>query len=184
MNHGNHGEEQFVVSEIQRVPFFYFNQVFTNTVEGFDHVNCFGVAHQFDIRMNLAKQRYRPGVIRLHMIDNQIIDRGSLKNRLYFIEVFPHKTALNGIDERCFLSFDDVGVISNPARESPKPLKEIRFPVIHSNPVNGWCDGYHFVHKSLPLSLKRIWIGKWITRKNSAYRECLSLPYFIAWDDD
>ncbi|MPN31178.1 hypothetical protein SDC9_178652 [bioreactor metagenome] len=74
MDHGGQVKLKVVFSQVQFFFIFYDNYIISNTVIPFQHFRCTAVSHYFYLGITGLKQFHGTGMIRLHMIDDKIID--------------------------------------------------------------------------------------------------------------
>ena len=99
-----------------------------------DHYRGFVVADDRRLRMAQQKLRERGGMIRLHVVDDHIIERPSVQ--LVF-EIFKKQAAyrlVHGVEKRGLFIAQQIGVIGNARRDGIYALKHGEPPVIGADP--------------------------------------------------
>ena len=97
MYHWYQVETQIVMPQFQEITFPHYITVASNTIETFHHIECFLVAHQYDIGIILLDQGDRTRMVRLHMVNNQVIDFTVTYYRLDFLQIYFEESHINRI---------------------------------------------------------------------------------------
>ena len=63
-------------------------------------------------------------MVRLHMVDHEIVYRTVTKDRIYIGKVFFFESCFHRVNERYFLIHDKIRVVTHPERERPEALEQ------------------------------------------------------------
>ena len=100
MEHRSEVETQFVVSQVKGAAFLDGDVGFgSRTVVTLDHAHRFGVPYQADAGVVLADEADGSGVIRLHVVDDEIVDGAVANDGADFVKVFGEKSHVDGVNQ-------------------------------------------------------------------------------------
>ena len=116
-----------------------------------DHVVGFYIAHDLHFRITHQKFFNICTVIRLHMVDYQIVQRTSVENVCNIFNELTGNGRICGIHHNRFLVHDQIGVIRHSTGNRKKILKQRQTAVRSANPVNIFCYFSCTVHHIAPL---------------------------------
>ncbi len=105
MDHRSEVETECPAAKIYRVAVFHF-QITVGTVdvvESLDHLDCLGVAHNSDVGVSHDYFRYGRRMVRLHMVDHQIVYSAVGGDGIYVVEILAHFLDAYCVNEREFL---------------------------------------------------------------------------------
>ena len=104
-----------------------------HAVEAVDHLERLLVAHDAGVGIILAEEPERAGVVRLHVIDYDIID-GAVSDSLADIaEIFGEELLAHTVHHRHLFIRDDIGIVADAARYGPHALKEGGHTVVNTD---------------------------------------------------
>ena len=132
VDHRNHVETQLVVSQLERIAFIDRPCLCTDAVEALHHVERLLIAYERYVRVKLTKQTDGTGVVRLHVVDDQIINGAFADNLPHLFYKQVEKVHINRVDQRDFLVSNQVRVIGHPVRQRPQSFKQSLGAVIHA----------------------------------------------------
>jgi hypothetical protein len=76
-------------------------------------------------------------VVRLHVVDDDIVELGDIDDLVELVEEFIGLKGFGQINEGFFLIIDEVGVIGDSfSGDRPEAFEKIGRPVVHSNPID------------------------------------------------
>ncbi len=71
-------------------------------------------------------------MIRLHVVNHQVIHRPSTGDLLHIFQVFVNKRAFNGINQSDLFVNDQVGIVRNSLRKGPEVFEQMGAAVVVS----------------------------------------------------
>ena len=103
-----------------------------------------GVGDQLQLRLARAERRNRPGVIRLHVRNYQIIQLAPGQNLVKPGQPFLLLARVHRIEQAELIVLDQVAVIAHALRHGILPLEQIKIVIHHAQAKNA---RRHFIHK-------------------------------------
>ena len=146
MHHGREMKTQLMLAQIERIAIVDDVNILRDAVEFFEKTDGLLVADDREVRKVIEQQAHRTGVIRLHVVDDEIVDR-TLSQRLQDL----HAKVIEGgvldrIDERDLVVADDGAVVGDAARQGPQTLEEVGIAIVDADPKDRVGDRYRPVH--------------------------------------
>ena len=138
VHHRGSDKLQRVRAELQRVAFFDDQPaVFVSiSVKVLHHIKRLSGCRDNSLWIFLHKTGNIGRMIRLHMMDNEIISRPPAKSIFHFAEPFSPETCLNRVAHRRFLIQNHIRIIRHPFRHNILPLKQVYVVIIHADIKN------------------------------------------------
>ena len=142
MDHGCGYKRQGMLAQIQRISFSHHDAAIREigSKEILHHSKGFGGGYNFRLRIGLGKIQNVGRVIRLHMLDDQIIRHSCAQGVLDIIQPLVGESAVYGIHDGDFFIQDRIGVIGDAIRHFILSFKQIDFPVADSDIADVTCD--------------------------------------------
>ena len=79
-------------------------------------------------------------MVRLHVLDDQVIRRGALDVRCDVRQPFVRLVLVHGIHDRHLFVADDVGVVRHAQRHVEMTLEQVDVVVVAADVSDGFCD--------------------------------------------
>ena len=79
-------------------------------------------------------------MVRLHVLDDQVIRRRALDVRCDIRQPFVRLVLVHGIHDSDFLVADDVGVVRHAQRHVEVTLEQVDIVVVAADVSDGFCD--------------------------------------------
>ena len=141
-------ESQCICAQVQFLAVLQAFGVFCQAIKISQHANRLGHTQEFGVRRQFQQTRQRTAVVRLHMVDDHIIQSADIEDFGQLGQIVIAQHLFGEVDQRGLFIFDQIGIIGNPfLTDRPKPLKEIGDPVVYPNPPDPWSD-LNRLHKS------------------------------------
>ena len=142
MDHRRRYERQGMLAQIQRIPFSHHDAAIRKVggEKVLHHSKGFGGGHDLRLRISLGKVHNIGRVIRLHMLDDQIIRHSCAQSVLDIIQPLVGESAVYGIHDGDFFIQDRIGVIGDAIGHLILSFKQIDFPVADSDIADVTCD--------------------------------------------
>ena len=125
-----------MVSQFEHGIFGGLEGVFRQTVKAFEHTQRLPAGHQGDLRVIPPDQSDGTRMVRLHVVDDQVVDRPIAEDGAYLFEVGVEVAGFDGIYQGGFLVGDQVGVVRDPFRQGPHAFEQSSGAVVHSYVVD------------------------------------------------
>ena len=143
MYHRSQHEVQRVLAKLDGIAVFDFQRTFTNAIETLHHLERFLVSDDLDFRIILLDQGNASAMVRLHVIDHQIVDRAVAYHLLNILQVGHEEIHLHRINQTHLLVINQIRVIAHPIGQRPQTLEKVLVTVVHAHVVNLVCNLYH-----------------------------------------
>ena len=111
-----------------------------------------GVADDGDFRVTQDKLADRGGVIRLHVLHDEIVERASGKHVVDILKEQAADGLVDGIDQHGLFVEQQIGVIADAVRERIGVLKQIQPPLARADPIEILGHFLDTIHRSRFLS--------------------------------
>ena len=135
-----------MATDTQRVTTLDLVEACRDTMEATEHIEGLLVPHDLHIGVALAQETDRATVVRLHVIDDQIIHGTALQDEVELVEEDIRVADVDRIDEGRLLVYDEVGVVSHARGDRPDVLEALFHAVVHADVVDGVSDLRYLVH--------------------------------------
>ena len=107
----------------------------------------FCISHNFQVR-ETQQQLFNVGaVVRLHMVDHQIIQRTSVQNKINIFQELMGDGGIHSVNQSRLFICDQVGVVRNTPRYGKQIFKKCQPAVIAANPAYCVVQFSRAVHK-------------------------------------
>ena len=113
----------------------------------FGKCQSFGIPHNFQIREPQQKFFDIGTVVRLHVIDDQIVQRTSVQDIVNIFQELMGNRGIHCVDQCCFFICDQVGVVRNTPRYGKQVFKKCQSAVIAAYPAYCVIQFSRAVHK-------------------------------------
>ena len=152
VDHGGHDEGQRVAAGIERVHLLHQHgaAVHVEIEELVDHLERLGVADDLHLGMAAHNLAHCGAVIRLHVIDDQIVERTAVKDVLEVLEELIGYAPVDGIQQHGLFIQQHIGVIGHAARDGEYVFKQRQTAVAAAHPVKIILNLLHAIHSSRP----------------------------------
>ena len=142
VNHRSKDKIQDVGAQFQRVAGLYgLADIGGNVLEELiQHGKCFGISHNNRIRIGFHEFHDAGGVVRLHVLDDEIVNLAAVQLRADIVQPFIPETDVDGIEESRLPVKDQVGIVSHAGRNDILSLKEIDLMVVDADIADIICD--------------------------------------------
>ena len=139
MNHRREMELQCLSAQIYAIAVGHNNHILFQPIITFQHIGSLGVAHDLDFREFTAQCHNTSGVVRLHMVDYQIIYLYILFYFLNPVNLLETVRHLNSVNHRVFLrTAHQIRIIAHAVRKRPNALEACSRPVVNTNIMNAF----------------------------------------------
>ena len=147
VHHRREDKGQGMTSERQCLTGFDLKRVlqYQSREELRDHFECLGVSDNGCGWIFSGKGRDRSGVVRFHMLDDQVIRRFVAEDILDIGKPFIGLALVDGVHDGCFFITDDIGIIGHSKRNMEMPLEQIDLMIIGPDVINAFR--YLFFHR-------------------------------------
>ena len=128
---------------------FFYNDFFVSQVkteELVDHGEGLGVADHLHFRISKRQFVDHGAVIRLHMVDNQIVEGPAVQDSLYIFQELASHRVICGIKKNRFLIHQKIRVVGYPVRERENIFEQFDPAVACAHPVKIFRDFSVAVH--------------------------------------
>ena len=147
VDHGGGDECQNMGAKIQRVVFFHGDRAvgIVNTGEILHHGKGFGRRHDLCFRICLCKGFDPGGMVRFHVVHDQIIGFASGQGSIEICQPFRYEMAVSGVHDSDPVVQDHIGIVSHAFRNSIHTFEEIDVVIVHADVSDIVCDVAHVV---------------------------------------
>ena len=141
MHHGRGYEGQRVAAQFQLVPFFHHDAAggIVCTGKVFHHGECLGGRYYFGFRIGGHKSCDTGGMVRLHVLHNQVIRLPAFQCRFQVALPFLHKMTVSRIHHRDLFIQDHIGIVCHAFRHDIHAFKKIDFMIVHTDITDILC---------------------------------------------
>ena len=146
MHHRSQVKTQFMISQVKEIAFLHLITFTRHAIKSLNHTERLFVAHDNDIGIILLDKTYRTRMIRLHVIDNQILNRAVANNTANLAQEHLEITGIHCIDQRHDVIVYQIGIIRYAIRQWPHPFEEVFVAVIHSYVMDFSFNQGLFIH--------------------------------------
>lgn len=108
VNHRRHIEREVFLAERNAFALFDFPGEGMDAVISVEHLKGFGIAHDLHLGVEQAQGFDRRGVVRLHVIDHQVVDRTVFQDRTDIVDELFAERYFDRVDQSDFLVDDQV----------------------------------------------------------------------------
>lgn len=108
VNHRRHIEREVFLAERNAFALFDFPGEGMDAVISVEHLKGFGIAHDLHLGVEQAQGFDRRGVVRLHVIDHQVIDRPVFQDRADIVDELFAERYFDRVDQSDFFVDDQV----------------------------------------------------------------------------
>ena len=99
MHHRRHVETEFMMPQCQEIFIFHHILFARHTIEPFDHTESLLIAYDNNVRIMLLDKTYRAGMVRLHVVYDQILNRTFTYNALNLTKIYFKITDIHCINQ-------------------------------------------------------------------------------------
>lgn len=155
VNHGSIDKEQIVFAEREGVKFVddLFFRIAKVKLELIHHLESLFGGDNGGFRMGLMHQADGGAVIRLHMVDDDVIEWTASKSLFNIVQVLIAIIPVDGIEDRGFFVQQHVGVVGHAAGDGENVFEKGGAVVIGTDPVEIVTDFANVIHKISFLSI-------------------------------
>lgn len=155
VNHGGVDKEQIVFAEREGVKFVdnLFFRIAKVKLELIHHLEGLLGGDNGGFRMGLMHQADGGAVIRLHMVDDDVIEWTAGKGLFNIVQVLIAIIPVDGIEDRGFFVQQHVGVVGHAAGDGENVFEKGGAVVIGTDPVEIVTDFANVIHKISFLSI-------------------------------
>ena len=127
------------------------------------------------------------GVVRLHMLHDQVIGLTAAQNFAEFSEPLICKFYIHGIHDGDLLVHDDVGIVGHAVGDYILALKQIDDMIVDTDVLDRICDLHIWSSPFLWNTVKALQIQKFVRggdRGQPRYRRCIARPqvlFYCSW---
>ena len=111
-----------------------------------EHLLALTIDDEGCLRVVAQDQSEGSGVVRLHMIDDDVVELVACESRLELSQEAIGVGDVDGIEEDVFLILDQVRVVRHPVGDRPKVLEESCLAIVDAEVVGGVIDFYDGFH--------------------------------------
>ena len=148
--HRGKNKSQLMISKRKCAAVFYFDPAISEIQlkEILDHVECFHIGNNRSVWINFEEVCNVCGMVRFHMLYDQIIWCTSIENLLDIVQPFMSKVGIYGIHNCNLVIQDYVGVVGHAIRNFVLSFKKVNLVVIYTCVSDCICN-LHFIPSSL-----------------------------------
>jgi len=136
VHHRGHIETELMMSQSQKILVLHHVLFARHAIKALYHAESLLVAHNDDVGVMLLYQTDRARMVRLHMVDDEILDGALADDILYLAQIHLEIADVYRIDQSDRLIIYQVRVVGNPIRQRPHTFKQMLIAVIHSHVVD------------------------------------------------
>ena len=144
--HRSHQEGELMATDTQRIAALDLVEARRDAMEATEHIEGLLIPHDLHIGVALTQEADRATVVRLHVVDDQIIHGAALQDEVELVEEDIRVADVDRIDEGRLLVYDEVGVVSHARGDRPDVLEALFHAVVHADVVDGVSDLRYLVH--------------------------------------
>ncbi len=139
MYHRRKNEGQLTAAERQRLAVFDNQAVRCNarTEELLHHGKGLGIADDNSLRINRKEFLDAGGMIRLHMLNDQIIRLCAVERCRNIVQPLLREMCIRRIHNGGFFVLDDIGIISHAVRDVILSLEQVNLMIVDANVQDG-----------------------------------------------
>ena len=132
--HGREDEGKGVAAGGQRVAVLDHEAVFIGAAEELlHHRKRLGVAHHGDVRVGLDEIVDVGGVIRLHVLHDEVVRLAAVQRRLDIVQPLVGEVLVHGVEHADLFVQHDVGIVAHAVGHDVLALKQIDGMVVHAD---------------------------------------------------
>ena len=136
MHHRRHIESQLVASRVKGIALLHLMQPLGDAMKTRQHAERLAIPDNLHARILLTQQTDATRMIRLHVIDNQVIQRTAVQRVRYFLQEDVRVTYIHRINQDGLLVDNQVRVVRNPIRQRPHILEQCLLAIVHAHVIN------------------------------------------------
>ncbi len=139
VDHGRHNKMEGMAAQREGIPLLHRDLtacILAGEKLG-EHGKGLGVAHQRHVRIFLRQQADASGVVRLHVLDHQIIRLASGQGLLHIPHPGHRPAAVHRVHHRHLLVQNHIGVIGHAVGHGVLPLKQTDGGVVYTHAADG-----------------------------------------------
>ena len=110
-----------------------------------NHRNSLGSGQNSCLRISLKYACDEGRVVRLHVVDNEIVQTSACKHFLNFCKILVGIGTLYGVYERNLLICNYIGIVCDAIRKRPHAFEPFCLHVGHTDIINSVTDFYHII---------------------------------------
>ena len=124
MHHRSEREFQSLAAEVDGVAVCHGQRAVADAVVSFEHVDCLCVAHDCQVWKRGAQCLHGAGVVRLHMVDDEIVWRAVVQDFLDLGNLLESVGYFHAVDDCGFVvASHKVGVVRHSVGQRPQSLE-------------------------------------------------------------
>ena len=138
--------EGVVLADGQGVTVFYGQRVRERLsgIELAQELESHGGGYDGGLRVFLQEGRYAAGMVRLHMMDHQIVRLAAAQGILQVLHPFPGFTGIYGVHHGHPGIQDDIGVIGDSFREDILAFEQVEIYIVYADITDSVGYFFHF----------------------------------------
>ena len=141
VNHGRGHKCQHMAAQFQLVPFLHHNTTtgIVRTCEVLHHRKGLGCRNHLGFRIGFHEGCDTGGMIRLHVLDDQIVRLPAFQRRCQVAQPLLHKVPVSRIHHGHLFVQDHIGIISHTFRHDVHSLKQVDLMIIYPDITDILC---------------------------------------------
>ena len=138
VDHGGHDEGQAMPAQGEGVPLLDSSGgIGAGGVELGQHLDGLGAGHQLHVRVPLRQGADAPGVVRLQVLDHQVVGLPPGQGGLQLLQPLPGPPLVHGVHHGHLLVQDHIGVVGDPVGHRVLALKQVDVGIVHPHIADG-----------------------------------------------
>ena len=143
VHHRSHVERELVVTQVERVALLDLVQPVGDAVISGQHAEGLFVADDLHIGIDLAQQADAAGVVRLHVIDHQIVQLAAVEQLSHALEEEVGIADVDRIDQHGLVVDDQIRVVGHAPGERPQVFKQCFLAIVYAYVINVFRNSFH-----------------------------------------
>ncbi len=106
----------------------------------YHHGKGLGGGHDRRLRISLHKVGDVGGVVRLHVLDDQVVGTAGTQNLLNVVQPFMGKAGIHRVHHGCFLIQDHIGVVGHAVFDHVLAFEQVHVVVVDAHVADVFCN--------------------------------------------
>ena len=142
VDHRRRDERKYMLAGLEGVAFLHDESTARVVVAEIvlHHHERLRARHDRRRRIRRGELRDVRGVVRLHVLDDQIVDRRLADLVLDVLQPLVPETLVDRVEDDGLLVLHEIGVVGHPERHHVLPLEQVDLVVIHANVLDVFCN--------------------------------------------
>ena len=152
VNHRRFDKREDVLAQLELVAFldFYIAARHGFAEELFEQLKGLSLSDNFCFRMFFQQRDGRAGMVRFHMLQNEIIQFAAFEQIFYVFNEFVAAALVHRVDNAGHFVVDEIGVVRNAFGNRENPFKNFGAEIVAPHPINAIFNFFYAMHSRLP----------------------------------